>query len=515
MKKLVISFLSLSLAFADYGYAQLAPVSYTQDALNYSQLFTGGTARYWGMGGVGTSLGGDLSAITANPAGLGFYNRSQWAVTGALKFNNVESNFLGNNENRFNTYANIPNIAAAFHRPNQNEFDNWKGGTFGISVNQQANFRGEGFYRGRLVPNDDGLIDDFVEFSLQPFLNADGSLRTFGSIAEMDATFNSNIYTDLAERVGILEIVEDINGDFFVDRYDGVFDQIRPTNIQERYVSRGGVTSLSASYGGNYMDKLFIGGGINIMFINQSIQRTYTELPEETDLRRITLEENYQISGNGFNANLGVIYKPVPQVNVGFNYRTSTIYNNMSETITINMLAKFDNATNSETVNFDPLVYNFRSPQVMSAGATYFFSKNGFVSADVEYIDFQTNRFDSNDFNMGTDNTAIRETFQDVLNYRVGGEYRMDIYRIRLGAAIMGNPYADSNLNQNRMLFSSGFGVRKSNYFIDFAVALDSRNVNPFLPYEFSNQTQETQSYRNISGSISNVSSMLTLGWSF
>jgi hypothetical protein len=43
------------------------------EALWYSQLFYGGTARFQAMGGAFTALGGDLSVLSQNPAGLGIY----------------------------------------------------------------------------------------------------------------------------------------------------------------------------------------------------------------------------------------------------------------------------------------------------------------------------------------------------------------------------------------------------------------------------------------------------------
>jgi hypothetical protein len=40
-----------------------------------------GTARYVGMGGAMTAIGGDPSAAIDNPAGLGLYRRSEISVT--------------------------------------------------------------------------------------------------------------------------------------------------------------------------------------------------------------------------------------------------------------------------------------------------------------------------------------------------------------------------------------------------------------------------------------------------
>lgn len=45
---------------------------YLQDVLRFSQPEQGATARFKGLGNAQTALGGDLSSISGNPAGLGF-----------------------------------------------------------------------------------------------------------------------------------------------------------------------------------------------------------------------------------------------------------------------------------------------------------------------------------------------------------------------------------------------------------------------------------------------------------
>ena len=57
--------------------AQQGPFGYYRDALIFSQSNTafGSTARIQAIGGAQVALGGDLSSISSNPAGLGFFNR--------------------------------------------------------------------------------------------------------------------------------------------------------------------------------------------------------------------------------------------------------------------------------------------------------------------------------------------------------------------------------------------------------------------------------------------------------
>ena len=51
------------------------------DAYNLSQTDQRGTARFMAMGGAFTALGGDLSTLNQNPAGIGIYRRSEIGAT--------------------------------------------------------------------------------------------------------------------------------------------------------------------------------------------------------------------------------------------------------------------------------------------------------------------------------------------------------------------------------------------------------------------------------------------------
>ena len=54
---------------------------FSQDYTRLSERTIIGTARYVGMSGAMTAIGGDPSAVTDNPAGLGLYRRAEAMVT--------------------------------------------------------------------------------------------------------------------------------------------------------------------------------------------------------------------------------------------------------------------------------------------------------------------------------------------------------------------------------------------------------------------------------------------------
>ncbi|MDR0370456.1 MAG: hypothetical protein LBH80_01175, partial [Prevotellaceae bacterium] len=74
MKKTIISFACL---FCTLNIsAQTTP-----DIYNLQHNDINGTARYMGMAGAFGALGGDVSAVKDNPAGLGVYRQSEFVTT--------------------------------------------------------------------------------------------------------------------------------------------------------------------------------------------------------------------------------------------------------------------------------------------------------------------------------------------------------------------------------------------------------------------------------------------------
>ena len=59
----------------------ICQLSAAQDAQRFFERSIMGTARYVGMGGAMTAIGGDPTAVMDNPAGLGLYRRNEIAMT--------------------------------------------------------------------------------------------------------------------------------------------------------------------------------------------------------------------------------------------------------------------------------------------------------------------------------------------------------------------------------------------------------------------------------------------------
>jgi hypothetical protein len=73
-----------------------------------------------------------------------------------------------------------------------------------------------------------------------------------------------------------------------------------------------------------------------------------------------------------------------------------------------------------------------------------------------------------------------------VTNFRVGGEFRYEIFRVRAGYAIQGNTFSDDIDQDNKInTISAGLGIRTKRFYADIAW-VQSTSDDLYIPYSFS-----------------------------
>ena len=186
------------------------------------------------------------------------------------------------------------------------------------------------------------------------------------------------------------------------------------------------------------------------------------------------------------NLNLGLIYKPIDVLNLGFTFQSPTWYS-LNEEYEAAMSAKYNNyefeqediILGQQDAVTDLVVSNYglNTPLKLGGGATFFVGKNGFISADVDWVDYSAGRISSNDFEESPDNQVINDIYTSTINYRMGGEARINMMRLRAGYAYFGDPYSDpSGFDQSSQQFSGGIGVKINSFSIDLAVVNQQYN---------------------------------------
>lgn len=482
------------------AYAQIA-----EDALLISRTNPVGTARILGSGGGGVALGGDVSSAFINPAGLGFFNRSQIVLTPSFQNARTSTNYLGVNSETFDNNFNISNFGIVINNTKDDIIpSDYRGGSFAITYNQTNSYHITNSFQGE---NPFSILDEFA-------LQADGESADVLLENASDGYFPR--YIDAAyENYLINAFPNDL-------RSYAASIPLGTNALQDGIVEeRGRQSEWDFSYGGNYKDKVYFGASIG--FRNFTYEKTnrftenysYTQEYEEDvaagfpffpvdDQLSINfvdytiLNETLRIDGSGINATLGMIYRPVNELTFGFSYKTPTFYSIVEEysfsleSLTLGIQendnsAPFD-AGGPEEIRASPQnfsEYTLATPSKFSGGFAYFFEKYGFITADVEYVNYEANRFSSNQFNTSDVNAEIDNIMESVINYKIGGEFRYNIFRLRAGYAMYADPtqYVNDNLDRDRQVLSGGIGINTPKFFADLAV-LNTRYSGDFFPYQ-------------------------------
>ena len=74
-----------------------------------------GTARFVGMGGAMGALGGDISTMGTNPAGIGLFRSSDVMTSFGFSAYGTESKYLDNKLNSDKSRASFDNILSLIH----------------------------------------------------------------------------------------------------------------------------------------------------------------------------------------------------------------------------------------------------------------------------------------------------------------------------------------------------------------------------------------------------------------
>lgn len=502
---------------------------YYEDALLFSQTSAvfGSTARIQGIGGAQTSLGADMSMAGSNPAGLGMFNKSVISFTPNLNFNNTDASYFGNNSSTFRNNFSFANLGLVYNS-NKGDFteEKFKGGSFAVSIQRTNNFTNELLYQGR-NPNN-SIVDTYVADANAGFLDGEA-----GTAYDQFLIENADGYLYFTDNTGRTYIYP--AGDF--DGYTSLvgatsFDGFLPEQ-SERIRTKGNQTAVNMAWGGNYDDRLYFGGGLSFETLDYNRVRTFEEYAyQDANGNQDDLVENFRvrneltITGTGINFNAGLIVRPVDFITLGVNYKSPTYYN-LNEELGYRMTTQlstsysyFDgvDANNDSTYfslgRFTDLSdlsitdYSLRTPAKINAGATVFLGKIGFISGDVEFVDYAKSQLRSNDFSAVGDNQTIKALYTNTINYRLGAEMRLDNFRFRGGYAFFADPYAGSTFDQSRQNITFGVGFRQRDYFVDLAV-VNSQFKSLYSPYFAGNDTPVVEFDKQT------TSASITLGFNF
>lgn len=422
------------------------------DALRYSQIFYGGTARFMSMGGAFTAIGGDISSISQNPAGLGVFRSSEITLSPQLAHIKTNAGFYG----RTTDYI------------------------YNFNLNQAG-------IVSNLISNESGLISLNLGYSFNKTNNLNQSIRIQGintnsSMADYwAASSEGKRFSELVDDAGLASeawIIDTLTGSGGLS-YGTVFSNYgdNPPSIYgqnvRRIVTYEGYTGEHAlSIGGNYNNKIFFGATLGISKIKftgnfEHLESTSVNLL--SGFKNFVFTDHYENSGTGYSLKIGAIIKPVEMLRIGVAFHSPTWYR-INEYLYQNMSSNLD----PKVFNVNPqrFEYALATPFRALAGAAVQIGKMGLVSADYEFADYSTARFSEtgDGFDYSEKNLANKNTLKAVQNLRLGGELRLNKLYLRGGFAYYGKAFqqGEDNSNLDYTSISGGIGFREQRVSIDF-----------------------------------------------
>jgi len=157
----ISAWIFLSIPFAQ-AQQLTGALSYHELAFMFSDYRYTGSARIQGLGNTQISLGGDISSSLSNPAGLGFYNRSEFSITPSYNVISADANYIGTSTTTSLGKFNIDNFGVVICKVKDDAAPGgWRGGSFAFSVSKTNEFNSEVQYQG-MNPNND-ILDYYVQ----------------------------------------------------------------------------------------------------------------------------------------------------------------------------------------------------------------------------------------------------------------------------------------------------------------------------------------------------------------
>lgn len=512
-------------SFSIQGWAQ----GFVENALLFSRTKPGGSARIQAMGGTQVALGGDFSSALSNPAGLGMYNRSEFTFSPAFNTYSTDSEHLGTKSSDSKNVFNIPGLSYVHHLAK--EKNGFLGGSFGVSMTRVNDFNTTFQYEG--VDGVSSIVDYFKERAAGYSINELPSPYEDTPLLSFDVpeglaylTFLINPYSDADPYPS--PFTEDDYLDYtnyFSDLdtlWNNGVEEFRSLTRNQKVNVKGAQYQWSFAYGGNYMDKLFFGASLGITTLRYNFSTSYqesdfsfSESPGYDPLNNLELNEDIVIDGSGVNLTLGLIYRPVNLVQIGVSFVTPTYYQ-LSDSYSARLRANWNPSAGYgfQDESSEPIIsdYNITTPLKFSSGVAFFLGKYGLITGDVEYVNYNKAKYDSDTpgVSFNPENDDIKFYYTNVVNYRVGAELRYNIFRLRGGYNVQNNPYKKTfDVDRKITTISAGAGIRLNKFFVD-AAWLVSKSDSNYSPYVFQNGTGPVASLQN-----KVTSAMVTVGFTF
>lgn len=482
----------------------------TYQMANLETLDLNGTARYVGMGGAMGALGGDISVISTNPAGIGVFRSNEVAGTMGIISQQDAKKFNGDNKTNlsFDQLGFVYSLKTNNHGGRMN---------FGFNYHKTRNFDNILSAAGSLGGNASQNKLTSTKFNTGIIQTFDKSKGTFDASEyaynQVDALYTDNLLSH--------------NANQGVDWYDAKsFDFNRS--------SKGYIGQYDFNLSGSIGNRVYLGMTVGLYDVHYN---GYTEYSEDmaaatgtNALNYVELRDKQHITGTGVDFKAGVIFRPIETspFRIGLTISSPTFYNltcDNSVALILNRTQAGSTGENYDFTFYTPWKFGLSLGHTvgnyLAIGAEYEYTDYGATDARVDdggyYDDYgsyysQTKSDDSM-------NSSVKYSLKGVSTLKIGFELKPDpSIAVRLGYNYIspmynedgykdpsvesaGNYYTSTTdytnwKSTNRI--TAGLGFRFNKAYLDFAYQYSVRNGD-FYPFT------STSGYSNMEDNLASI----------
>jgi hypothetical protein len=451
------------------------------EAYDLTNTELGGTARSISMAGAFGALGGDISVISNNPAGLGIYRSSEVSGTFDLSTVKTSTEWRGMKMNENKTKFSPSNIGFEFYFPTSSgSIRNWN---LGFSYNRIKNYNRK--YRMKNKGQDYSMAD----YVASKATNAYGLGKGL-SKKDLTLTDNYDPYKNLGSRwlsvlgyeAGYFEHYaggDNVYQSSFGNDNNGVWTINSPNATYLNINESGYVDEYNFGFGMNISDFMFLGASLSVTDLNYRSTSFYGE-SFETGYDRpddLYMDNYLNTEGTAASINIGAITN-FQMLRIGVAYNSPRWYN-MTDYYNANA-GSYINAFKEPSIsNKTPdnafSEYRFKTPGKWIFSSALILGQSALVSVDYELMNYKEMTFSDKDGGYEDEfenNKYIDNDFTYSHTVKIGTEIKVDPqFAVRAGYMIQTSPMSKQLYNNKVEVLPSGtlphFNVveKPANYF--------------------------------------------------
>lgn len=427
LKKILFILLTLAITQIE---AQI--LNYNELGLLLTPQSQDNTARSMAMKNTFGALGGDMGAMSVNPAGLAVFNNSMMGMTLGYENKELVSNFYNSQLNNTEGKMSLAQLGGVLVLENTRSKSGIKSIAFGINYHAINHYNFAWQTRGLSYPN-------WV----------------------VDPTDSNILYDQL--------LVQEYNN-----------------------ITQGMQSELNLGFAMDYDDTWFIGASLNAFNVEFIEDATRQEISEAENGDTVDAFESFwqELYADGVSLSAGVIFKPVQSFRLGLSYTSPTWYE-MHESSNMYAEDDFDYVgyynilysndpvpyenNNSKVLAYD---YQMKTPSKWTGSLAFVFNKSGLISMDIT-----RQNYSNIEMKPEGEFTDVNQVFNSNLGVsyqmNLGTEWRFDNLSVRGGYSVAQSPFLENfetgeagftmDNPENLLGYSLGVGYKFGHYALDVA----------------------------------------------